>query len=344
MIAAILRTAYHDTADNAVILAPQGNFNNDIGLPLTLLKLAAKHRAAVVELGMNHPGEIAALTRLAAPTVALVTNAQRAHLEGMGDLEAVAREKGSIYAGLQADGVALVNDEDAYAGLWRAQNAGRRVIGFGLTAASDIFGVAQLHGLETRLTLHTPQGQADIALSAPGRHNVMNALAAAAAAFALGLPLQTIAAGLENFRGVKGRLQRLSGSNGADILDDTYNANPDSVRAGIAVLAATVGRKILVLGDMGEIGAGSLQYHDEIGGYAKSMGIDALYALGDASQQAARNFGAGGSSFSTPEDLLKALQGEALHPGDTLLIKGSRFMKMERIVQALVSPSQEGEP
>jgi UDP-N-acetylmuramoyl-tripeptide--D-alanyl-D-alanine ligase len=331
MLFAILKAAFGEAT-----LATRGNFNNEIGLPLTLLQLTPEHKAAVVEMGMNHPGEIANLTRLAQPTVALVTNAQRAHLEGMGDMEAIAREKARIYEGLGQDGIAIVNNDDAYAGLWRDLNRGRRVISFGFHPMSDISGQARLHGLETRLTLNTPAGSLEIPLAVPGRHNAQNALAAAAAAFALRLDLNVIAAGLQRFTGVKGRLQRLDGPRGSIILDDTYNANPDSVCAGIAVLTSTPGRQILVLGDMGEIGEASAQYHDEIGGYARSMGVDRLYALGEASQQAVRNFGEGGHSFKTPETLAEALQ-EELAEGDTVLIKGSRFMKMERIVQSLLA-------
>ncbi|MGB4468256.1 MAG: UDP-N-acetylmuramoyl-tripeptide--D-alanyl-D-alanine ligase [Azovibrio sp.] len=334
MIAAIFRVAYGEQ-----VLVTQGNLNNDIGLPLTLLGLEPGHRAAVVEMGMNSPGEIAYLTRIAQPTVAVVTNAQRAHLEGMGCLDGVAREKASIYEGLGQDGVAVINCDDAYADLWRNLNRGRPVLGFGLDQAADVAGRVQLHGLDTRLRLETRDGSRSIELQAAGRHNARNALAAAAVALAAGLDLDTVATGLANFAGVKGRLQRRAGIRGAMLLDDTYNANPDSVRAGIDVLASTVGRQILVLGDMGEIGEACAQYHDEIGGYAKSQGIDRLYALGEASQQAVRNFGEGARHFKTVEALVQALLPE-LEGGTTVLVKGSRFMKMERIVQALLAPPE----
>ncbi len=331
MIAAILKAAFGDA-----VLATRGNLNNDIGLPLTLLGLNATHRAAVIEMGMNHPGEIAYLAPLGAPTVALVTNAQRAHLEGMGDLDEVAREKGSIFAGLQANGVAVINADDAYAETWRAMAAPHAVRTFGVDHAADVFGKVRQHGLETALEVGAPEGEAAIRLSIPGRHNARNAMAAAAACLAAGLPLSAVLAGLESFAGVKGRLQRRSGKNGAEILDDTYNANPDSVRAGIDVLAATIGRKLLVLGDMGEIGEASGQYHDEIGGYAKSQGIDRLYALGDAAQQAVRNFGEGARHYCNVEKLIAAVDKE-LGPETTVLVKGSRFMKMERVADALAA-------
>ena len=333
MIACILQSAFGDA-----VLATQGNLNNDIGLPLTLLKLRAHHKAAIVEMGMNHPGEIGYLTRIARPTVALVTNAQRAHLEGMGSLEAVAREKGSIYDGLGSDGVALVNADDPQAGLWRSMNAGRRVVSFGLDAAADVHGTVRLHGLENELQFTTPEGAGAADLALPGLHNARNALAAIAATFAAGVPVAAIDRGIRAFRGVKGRLQRRAGLNGAVVLDDTYNANPDSMRAGIDVLAATIGRKVLVLGDMGEIGEAAGQYHDEIGGYAKSAGVDVLFALGDASAIAARNFGDGARHFRKIDELIEALRPE-LTAGTTVLVKGSRFMRMERVADAIASPT-----
>ena len=331
MIAAILRAAFGDA-----LLATRGNLNNDIGLPLTLLGLNATQRAAVIEMGMNHPGEIAYLAPLGAPNVALVTNAQRAHLEGMGDMDEVAREKGSIFSGLLPNGVAVVNADDCYAETWRAMAAPHVVRTFGIDHVADVHGTVRQHGLETQLELNAPEGQASIRLRIPGRHNARNAVAAAAACLSAGIPLAAVVAGLEGFSGVKGRLQRRAGKNGAEILDDTYNANPDSVRAGIDVLAATIGRKLFVLGDMGEIGEASGQYHDEIGGYAKSQGIDRLYALGDAAQQAVRNFGEGARHYCNIEKLIAAVDKE-LGPETTVLVKGSRFMKMERVADALAA-------
>ena len=335
MIASILHAAFGDA-----VLATQGNLNNDIGLPLTLLKLRGHHRAAIVEMGMNHPGEIAYLTRIARPTVALVTNAQRAHLEGMGSLEAVAREKGRIFDGLGSDGVAVVNADDPQAGLWRGMNGGRRVVGFGLDGDAEVRGTVRLHGLENELHFVTPLGEGAVDLALPGLHNARNALAAIAATFAAGVPLAAIQQGLAAFKGVKGRLQRRAGLNGAVVLDDTYNANPDSMRAGIDVLAATIGRKVLVLGDMGEIGEAAGQYHDEVGGYAKSAGVDVLFALGDASAIAARNFGDGARHFRKIEELIEALRPE-LTANTTVLVKGSRFMRMERVADAISQPAKE---
>ncbi|MBN8463837.1 MAG: UDP-N-acetylmuramoyl-tripeptide--D-alanyl-D-alanine ligase [Dechloromonas sp.] len=334
MIAAILRRQYGDT-----VLATRGNLNNDIGLPLTLLGLAAGQRAAVIEMGMNQPGEIAYLTQIGAPTVAVVTNAQRAHLAGMGDMNQIAREKGSIFAGLGAGGVAVVNADDAYAGLWRRMAGRHPLLTFGIERAADVRAVVRQQGLTTLLSLWTPVGEAELKLAVPGRHNARNALAAAAACLAAGIPLAAVVAGLEGFAGLKGRLQRRQGRAGAVVLDDTYNANPDSVRAGIDVLAATIGRKVLVLGDMGEIGEASGQYHDEIGGYAKSQGVDRLLAFGDASQQAVRNFGEGARHFCDIEKLIAAVN-KQLDPETTVLVKGSRFMKMERVADAIVGEEE----
>ena len=331
MIAAILKAAH-----GAAVLSTRGNLNNEIGLPLTLLGLGAAHRAAVIEMGMNHPGEIAYLAQIGAPTVALVTNAQRAHLEGMGDLDEVAREKGSIFTGLPADGVAVINADDAYAGYWREVAAGRPVRSFAIDAAADVVGKVRQHGLETAIDLSAPEGEAPITLRLPGRHNARNAVAAAAACLAAGVPMAAVVAGLESFSGVKGRLQRRAGKQGAEILDDTYNANPDSVRAGIDVLASTIGRKLLVLGDMGEIGEACAQYHDEIGGYAKSQGVDLLFALGEATKAAVRNFGDGARHFCQVDKLIAAAEKE-LGPETTVLVKGSRFMKMERVADALAA-------
>ena len=331
MIAAILKAQFGDA-----VLATRGNLNNDIGLPLTLLGLSAAHRAAVIEMGMNHPGEIAYLAPLGAPTVAVITNAQRAHLEGMGDMDEVAREKGSIFSGLTADGRGRLKAACRYTALWRGMGRNHPVPSFAIEQAADVRAVVRQHGLETLLALTAPEGSAEFRIAVPGRHNARNAVAAAAACLAAGVPLTAVVTGLESFAGIKGRLQKRQGIAGAVVLDDTYNANPDSVRAGIDVLAATVGHKVLVLGDMGEIGEASGQYHDEIGGYAKSQGIDRLFALGDASQQAVRNFGEGARHFCNVEKLIAAVNKE-LGPETTVLVKGSRFMKMERVADAIAA-------
>jgi UDP-N-acetylmuramoyl-tripeptide--D-alanyl-D-alanine ligase len=342
MTAAILRAqAQADGYDPALaVLATVGNLNNDIGLPLMLLRLHASHRAAVIEMGMNRPGEIAYLTRLAQPTVALVNNAQRAHLAGLGGVAEVARAKGEIFDGLREGGTAVINADDPFAGLWREMNAGRRMLTFGLDQPADVRGRAEPKALGSVLAIETPQGAAEVALRVPGLHNARNALAATAAALSAGATLAAMSAGLTSFAGVKGRLQIRPAASGAVLIDDSYNANPDSVRAAIDVLASTPGRKILVLGDMGEIGGQAGQFHDEIGGYAKSQGVDQLFALGEHSELAARNFGAGGQHFGSVEALLEALAPQL--GGDTVvLVKGSRFMRMERVAGAIATDAAE---
>ncbi len=337
MIASILHAAHP-----GAVLATRGNYNNDIGLPLTLLRLQAKHRVAIIEMGMNHPGEIAYLAGIARPTVAVITNAQRAHLAGMGTLEAVATEKGSIFSGLDENGVAVFNADDPWADLWRRQSRGLAVMTFGFARPADIGGRFRLHGLETHLTVFVPGGSTlELELSVAGQHNARNALAAAAACLAAGVSADAVHCGLTAFRGLQGRLQQRPAQHGALLLDDSYNANPDSVRAAIDVLAATIGKKVLVLGDMGEIGEMSGQFHDEIGGYAKSQGIDRLFALGEASTLAAHNFGHGGAHFSEIGSLIEAVHAE-LAPGTTVLVKGSRFMRMERVAKAISSETVGG--
>ena len=318
------------------VLATSGNFNNDIGMPLTLLGLRSEHRAAVIEMGMNRPGEIAYLSGLASPTVAVVTNAQRAHLQGVGTVTAIAHEKGCIYAGLGAEGVAIINADDPHADYWREINASRKRITFGLVSPADVSGRYRAHGFGAQIKVKTSVADFDLELGVPGEHNALNALAASAACIAAGASIDAVIAGLNGFSGAKGRLQRIAGLEACTLVDDSYNANPDSVRAAIDVLAATPGRKILVLGDMGEIGGSSAQLHDEIGGYAKSKGVDALFALGDMSAVAARNFGEGGHHFRTVDALLKAVRPQ-LDADTVVLVKGSRFMRMERVVAALAA-------
>lgn len=330
MCAAILRADFGQHA----VLATQGNLNNDIGMPLTLLKLHAPHRAAVIEMGMNHPGEIAYLTQIAKPTVAVITNAQRAHLGGLGSLAEIARAKAEIFQGLDADGVAVINADDPYAALWRGMNAGRRVVTFGFSPEATVHGRWQPTATGGELDLVSPQGNAHISLPLPGEHNGRNALAAAAACYAVGVPLAPVVRGLSGYAGTAGRLQRKRGLHGATVIDDSYNANPDSMRAAIDVLASLPGRRIFVMGDMGEVGEMAGQLHSEIGGYAKRQGIDFLYALGEKSALAVHDFGSGGRHFASVEALVRALE-PLLDADTTVLVKGSRFMKMERVVDAI---------
>jgi UDP-N-acetylmuramoyl-tripeptide--D-alanyl-D-alanine ligase len=330
MIAAILRA---QTGDADQVLATRGNLNNDIGMPLTLLGLRDTHRYAVIEMGMNHPGEIAYLTAIAKPDVALITNAQAAHLAGLGSVEQVARAKGEIFQGLAASGAAVINADDPHAAMWLELAAGRRIIRFGLEQAAEVSGSFQLQPFGSEIDMVTPAGIFAVALPVPGEHNVRNALAAAAVGVALGIGNTTIVAGLAKVSSVKGRLQKNPCLHGATLIDDTYNANPGSVRAAIAVLAGLPGKKVLVLGDMGELGDNARALHAEIGAAAKAAGIDLLFTLGDLSAAAVEAFGQGGRHFEYIEDLLHDVE-NLLAPDVTVLVKGSRFMQMERVVKS----------
>jgi UDP-N-acetylmuramoyl-tripeptide--D-alanyl-D-alanine ligase len=328
------------------VLATAGNLNNDIGVPLTLLRLAPEHRFAVVELGMNHPGEIRYLATLASPDVALVNNAGTAHLENLGSREAIARAKGEIFAGLASDGTAVINADDPFAPMWRKAAGARRQLSFALDRPADVRGKCKLRVDGSTLALDTPGGHGSVEVAVAGEHNARNAVAAAAAAVALEVGIEAIVAGLAGYRGVKGRLQPKPGLAGAHLIDDTYNANPDSVAAAISVLAAAPGRRLLVLGDMGELGPDAPVLHAEVGDFAKAAGIDALFAMGDLSIRAVEAFGAAGRHCASLDELLEVIRPE-LGPQVTVLVKGSRFMQMERVVAALTvpaAPNQRVEP
>lgn len=335
MLAAILRAASNN-ADQ--VLATAGNLNNHIGLPLTLLKLRMQHRYAVVEMGMNHTGEISYLSKIGKPTVALINNAGSAHVGELGSFEAIAHAKGEIFDGLAADGIAVINIDDVFASLWQTLAGERNTITFGLKNKADVSASYQLQASASLLDMTTPQGAVSVHLPTPGLHNVLNALAATAAALAMGVSLADIAKGLGNYAGVKGRLQALAGLHGALVIDDTYNANPMSMKAAIDVLVAKAGKKILVLGDMGELGASAAESHAEIGAYAQAAGVDALLTLGDLSVRMTQAFNAEKgvrakhyltvSALTT--DLIKQMQADT-----TVLVKGSRFMAMERVVNEI---------
>ncbi|MGA7593886.1 MAG: UDP-N-acetylmuramoyl-tripeptide--D-alanyl-D-alanine ligase [Gallionella sp.] len=329
MLASILSVAA-GTAD--AVLATRGNLNNDIGMPLTLLRMNEGHRYAVIEMGMNHSGEIDYLTRIAEPDVALINNASGAHLEGLGSVEAVAQAKGEIFAGLRHHGTAVINSDDCHAPIWRTLAGAHPLLEFGLNANADISGTWHPLGNGLRLDVTAPQGMFAADLQVPGMHNALNALAATAAATVLKIPLETIAAGLEKFSGVTGRLQRKPALHGAIMIDDTYNANPSSMRAAISVLAQAPGKRILVLGDMGELGGGAADLHAGIGAEARLAGIEKLFALGALSVNTVREFGSGAQHFAQIGALQDALENE-LDANTTVLVKGSRFMKMERVVE-----------
>ncbi|OQX04086.1 MAG: UDP-N-acetylmuramoyl-tripeptide--D-alanyl-D-alanine ligase [Thiothrix lacustris] len=326
MLAAIL-------AEQGQTLATLGNLNNDIGMPLTLLRLRDSDAFAVIEMGSNHFGEIDYLTRIACPDVAIINNAGASHLEGFGDIAGVAREKGDIFNGLSAKGVAILNADDTYVDYWLGLNPDRTVLRFGMTNAADVQGICTA---ETPFAVQA-QGQiVPVNLKLLGHHSQMNALAASAAALALGVSLATICQGLESLQPVKGRLNPKTGQHGGAVIDDTYNANPSSTAAAVDVLARLPGRKILVLGDMGELGDNGEQLHAAIGQQAAAAGINALFTLGTLSANASTAFGQSAVACTDLESLLTVLQ-PALQPGDTVLVKGSRSARMERVVDALTA-------
>ena len=321
------------------VLATRGNLNNHIGVPVTLMRLEDSHRSAVIEMGANRVGDVAELMRIAQPTIGLITNAGAEHLEGFGDLDGVARGEGEAVSSLRADGTAVINADDAYAGYWRGVTTAGRVVTFGVNSQADFTAENPQQAVErgefaTRFTLASPLGRAPILLKAGGAHNIVNALAAAAAAAAAGASLAEIVAGLSDFRAVAGRLQLKAGLHGSWIIDDSYNANPSSVRAGLEVLRGLTGVKWLVLGDMAELGESSHDSHAHLGQNARDCGVTRLFAHGPLSSRAVETFGAGGEWFADTDSLTRRLQAE-IAPGVTVLIKGSRINRLERVVQAL---------
>ncbi|HEX3396283.1 MAG TPA: UDP-N-acetylmuramoyl-tripeptide--D-alanyl-D-alanine ligase [Steroidobacteraceae bacterium] len=320
-------------------MATHGNLNNHIGVPVTLMRLEPSHRSAVIEMGANAIGDVAALMRIAQPTVGLITNAGAEHLEGFGDLDGVARGEGETVSCLGAEGTAVINADDAYAGYWRGISGAKHSVTFGVHKSADFSATNIFQGIErgefaTRFTLVSPLGERAIMLKAGGAHNIGNALAAAAAASAAGASLDDIASGLADFRAVSGRLQLKAGTRGSWIIDDSYNANPSSVRAALEVLRSLGGATWLVLGDMAELGDVSHDSHAHIGAYARECGIKRLFAVGPLSSRAVETFGSGGEWFADADSLTRRLQAE-LAPGVTVLIKGSRINRLERVVQAL---------
>ncbi len=354
MIAAILAQAFASDAGVPTWFATRGNKNNDIGVPLMLLELRAGHRAAVFELGMNHPGEIARLSDWVRPDVALVTNAQREHQEFLDSVEATARENGAAILALPAGGTAVFAADDGCAPIWRGYAGRRKVLDFALRGPAAVGAELRLEPQTAQLQMRTPAGPIRADLNLGGEHNARNALAAAAAALAIAIAPADIAAGLESFRPVAGRGTRRVAYTGAIVVDESYNANPDSVRAAIELLAGFPGERILVFGDMAEVGSRGAEFHREIGLYARQRGIDHLLGLGPQSQQAVQAFGAGARHFGAVEDLIAALLAllagaaapEIAPAGRTVLVKGSRSMRMERVVQALAPepPAPEGVP
>ena len=328
MLRAILRA---HTGSSATVLATEGNLNNHIGVPLMMLRLNEQHRYAVLEMGMNHLLEIDYLTRMLKPDVALIIMAGTAHIGELGSREAIAQAKGEILAGLPRDGVAVINMHDRFGEYWRGLAGDRRVIGFGVLPADEVQGEFSAEAL----TIRHGDKSVTVHLHVAGEHNQRNALAAAAAAIAVGVPLATIGEGLEDFDGVAGRLRTYEGHGGATIIDDTYNANPDSVRAAIDVLKTRRGKRLLVLGDMGELGPAAREMHGEIGVYAQNANLDGVFALGQLTESTVMAMGTSGWHFDSIDELVQEVLPQ-LNPNATVLVKGSRFMKMERVVAKLV--------
>jgi UDP-N-acetylmuramoyl-tripeptide--D-alanyl-D-alanine ligase len=334
MIATIMTAACH--GDEKQVLATQGTLNNHWGLPMTLSRLNQNHVYAAIEMGMNHFGEIEYLTKMTRPNVAVITNAAASHLEGLGSVAGVARAKAEIFSGLQEHGVAILNRDDAFFTFWREMVDTREFMSFGFHPDAHIRTTIH-HAAQTQLiTLHTPKGDIDVSLPLLGKHNVLNALAAAASAIAANIPLEAIKAGLEQVKPAPGRLQLHTLSQGISIIDDTYNANPFSLEAAISILAAFDGKKILVLGDMKELGSEAKSLHQSAGEDIRKAGINYLFTYGELSANTAKAFGEGAYHFDEQESLINALK-PFLNNTTTILVKGSRSMHMEKVINALVA-------
>jgi UDP-N-acetylmuramoyl-tripeptide--D-alanyl-D-alanine ligase len=334
MLAAIVTAAAAE--EGADILATEGNLNNNIGVPITLARLNEKQHYGIIEMGMNNPGEITYLTKITKPHVAVITNAAEAHLQGLQDVAGVAREKGNIFLGLPSNGIAILNKDDNFFEYWRGIISQHRYLTFGLKNQADVTAtiVPGLGPTQQLITLHTPSGKIDIQLPLLGRHNVMNALAATAAALAINIDLNIIKTALENMRPAPGRMNPYVLASGVRIIDDTYNANPFSTHAAIQTLATFSGKKILVLADMRELGSNAKELHTLTGERARAAGLDYLFTYGDLSAAATAAFGENARHFTERQLLINALQ-PYLEEGTTILIKGSRSMQMELIISGL---------
>lgn len=333
MIAAILTAACHGNSEQ--VLATLGSLNNHLGLPLTLSKLNSNHLYAAIEMGMNHFGEIDYLTRLTRPHVVAITNASTAHLEGLGDVAGVARAKAEIFNGLDKNGTAILNRDDAFYSYWREQIGHHAYLSFGFHPDADVSATIKDTGQTQHMLIHTPKGEIDLQLPLLGRHNGLNALAATAATLAIGIDLKAIKTGLETIQPAPGRLQLHQLANGVKIIDDTYNANPFSLQAAVETLAAFTGKKILVLGDMRELGSEAKTLHHDAGQRIRQAGIDYLFTYGELSSNASLAFGEGAYHFNEQDKLVTALK-PFLYNQTTILVKGSRSMKMEKVIAGLV--------
>lgn len=334
MLAAILIAACEGDASR--VLATLGTLNNHLGLPLTLAQLNSKHRYATLEMGMNHFGEIEYLTKLARPSVAVITNAAASHLDGVGDLAGVAKAKSEIFLGLTNNGIAILNRDDVFYSYWRQQIGHHPYLSFGFHPEADISSDLAENAASKKVIINTPRGQFGVNLPLLGRHNVSNALAATAATIAIGIDLDAIQLGLETTPSAPGRLQVHTLPNGVKIIDDTYNANPYSLQAALEALTAFNGKKILVLGDMKELGNESQLIHQSVGQQIRGAGVDYLFTYGELSAQTAATFGEGAYHFNEQAKLINALK-PFLYNQTIILIKGSRSMHMEKIVAGLVA-------
>ncbi|MES3007808.1 MAG: UDP-N-acetylmuramoyl-tripeptide--D-alanyl-D-alanine ligase [Pseudomonadota bacterium] len=327
---------------NYPVLITKANFNNHVGVPLTLLELDSTHQRAVIELGASGPGEIAYTVKMALPQVAVITNAAATHIEGFGDLQGVVKTKGEIIDGLPADGVAVLNADDANLQAWIERAAGRRVMTFGMNQSTADYFATQIRGAAGKgsaFTLETPSGSVAISLALLGLHNVVNAVAAAAASMAAGCTLEEVKAGLERVRAVPGRMNIMPGIGGAVLIDDSYNASPSSFHAAIDALAVHTGHRVLVVGDMAELGPQSESAHAEIGEYARAQGIDDLWSVGKLSALASSSFGRSGRHFDSQQALIEQARA-VFQPGVIALVKGSRSAAMDKVVEQL----KNGEP
>jgi UDP-N-acetylmuramoyl-tripeptide--D-alanyl-D-alanine ligase len=328
MVASILR-------QQGAVLATQGNFNNELGLPLTIFQLSKSHDYAVLEMGASNPGDIAYLASIARPDVGLITNIGPAHLQGFINLQGVARAKGEMFAALSPEGTAIINAAEPWVDLWKKINKAGKVYYFNGEGENHI----QAHQVADDIVMSTPAGEFSLQLPLPGLHNLTNAMAATAVCLALDVPLAHIKTGLETVKPVPGRLSLKHASAGWTVIDDTYNANPASLYAALQVLATENGEPWLVMGDMKELGADSRKMHAELGDAARSLGVKRLFALGEASTAAVDAFGDRALHFSSRDSLIEALRQE-LRPGVACLVKGSRSMGMEHVVNA-ISNGQE---
>jgi len=332
MTAGILAIQYN-------VMYTHGNLNNDLGVPLTLFRLQEENEYAVIEMGANHAGEIAYVSSLAKPDVAVITNAGSAHLEGFGSIEGVANAKGELIESLSDSGTAVLNGDDQYLGLWRRMAADRKVMTFGYGEECDVRGCDVVYrltksGFETEFKLDYRGTKQRILLHLPGQHNVSNALASATVALALDIDIEQIQEGLQAVKPVKGRMQTVAGLNGCRLINDSYNSNPSSFFAAIDVLSQLEGETYIVMGSFAELGERSKVLHEQVGSYAREKGITRFYSTGLYADFAAKSFGNGGEYFAEQSALIEAVT-KNLHEHSIVLVKGSRSQRMERVVDLL---------